>query len=49
VRASLGLAPREGGAVSYDTEKGLDRLAAIVRAGTDMDAVYKILGLGSRS
>ena len=49
VRSSLGLAPREAGLVSYDTERAISRLASIVRGHTDMDAIYRILGLKGRS
>ena len=48
VRSSLGLAPRESGLVSYDTERAISRLASIVRGHTDMDAIYRILGLKGR-
>ena len=48
VRSSLGLAPREAGLVSYDTERAISRLASIVRGHTDMDAIYRILGLKGR-
>ncbi len=45
VRADLGLTQQGRCLASYDLEKALDRLADIVRANSDMEAVYRSMGL----
>ena len=46
VRESLGKKPQGRILAACDAERGIRRLAAAVRAGVDMDAVYAMLGLG---
>ena len=45
VRADLGLAPQGRCLASYDLEKALDRLADVVRANSDMETIYRSMGL----
>ena len=45
VRADIGLAPQGRLLASYDLEKALDRLADIVREHSDMQTLYKSMGL----
>lgn len=45
VRSDLGLSPQGRQLVSHDLEKALDRLADVVREHSDMQTVYRSLGL----
>ncbi|MFZ5759567.1 MAG: cobyric acid synthase [Thermodesulfobacteriota bacterium] len=45
LRTRRGLAPQGRVLASYDLEPAFDRLAAIVRARLDMNAIYRLLGL----
>ena len=45
IRLRKGLAAYQGTATLYDLEPAFDRLADTVRAGLDMDRVYKLLNL----
>lgn len=45
VRADLGLSPQGRQLVSHDLEKTLDRLADVVREHSDMQTIYRSLGL----
>lgn len=45
VRADIGLAPQGRQLATYDLEKALDRLADIVREHSDMETIYKSMGL----
>ena len=45
VRTDLGLTPQRRCLASYDLEKALDRLADVVRANSDMETIYRSMGL----
>ena len=45
VRTDIGLAPQGRQLATYDLEKALDRLADIVREHSDMETIYKSMGL----
>lgn len=45
VRQDVGLTPQGCQLATYDLERALDRLADIVRASTDMNAIYRSMGL----
>uniref|UniRef100_UPI00280C1AAB cobyric acid synthase n=1 Tax=uncultured Bilophila sp. TaxID=529385 RepID=UPI00280C1AAB len=45
VRADLGLTPQGRQLATYDLEKALDRLADIVREHSDMETIYRSIGL----
>ena len=45
VRTAVGLKPQGCQLASYDIERALDRLAAIVREHSDMNAIYRSMGL----
>ena len=45
VRTDLGLTPQRRCLASYDLEKALDRLADVVRTNSDMETIYRSMGL----
>lgn len=45
LRCRKGMAPKGKVCAAYDLESALDRLADAVRAGLDMDQIYRLLGL----
>ncbi|MBI4634641.1 MAG: cobyric acid synthase [Deltaproteobacteria bacterium] len=45
LRVGRGLVPRKRIGAAYDLEPAFDRLAQAVRSGTDIDSIYRIMGL----
>ena len=45
LRERRGLAPLGAVQATYDLEPAFERLAEMVRASLDMDAVYRLMGL----
>lgn len=43
MRRKKGLSDYDGPQISYDLEPAFDRLADTVRAGLDMDVIYRLL------